>query len=314
MKRRTALKYLAGGVALAAAGPRLVWAADKKKRIVFIAGRKSHGYGSHAHNAGCLLLAKRLAELPNVETEVFLNGEWPKPEDLENADEIVIFCDGGGGHVIMPHLDEVEKLMKKGVGLSCMHYGVEIPKGRPGDCLKEWTGGYFETFWSVNPHWVAEFKEFPKHPAANGLKPFTINDEWYYHMRFKDNMEGVTPILSAIPPKETLNRPDGPHSGNPDVRKTAGQPQHLLWLVERPDGGRGMGFTGGHYHWSWGDDNFRTAVLNAIAWVAKIDIPPGGIPSKTPTLEELKQNQDYPPPKDMTQEDVEKTLYPGGKK
>ncbi|NIP84606.1 MAG: hypothetical protein GTO03_03250, partial [Planctomycetales bacterium] len=28
------------------------------KKIVFIAGRKSHGYGSHEHNAGCLLLAK----------------------------------------------------------------------------------------------------------------------------------------------------------------------------------------------------------------------------------------------------------------
>jgi len=314
MRRRTALKYMAGTMALAAGTPQFALAAEKKKKIVFIAGRKSHGYGAHEHNAGCILLANRMAELPNVETQVFKSGEWPKPEVLEEADSIVIYCDGGGGHVAMKHLDELEKLMKKGKGLACLHYGVEIPKGKPGDCLKEWTGGYFETHWSVNPHWVAEFTKFPKHPVANGLKPFRINDEWYYHMRFKDNMEGVTPILSAIPPKETLNRKDGAHSNNPHVRKTIGQPQHLLWVVERPDGGRGMGFTGGHWHWSWGDDDFRTAVLNGIAWITRIDIPKDGIPSETPTLTELKENQDYPPRKDMTQQDVEKILYPGGKK
>jgi len=314
MKRRTALKYLAGAGSLAltaGAVPGIGWADEKKKKIVFIAGRKSHGYGAHEHNAGCLLLAKCMSELPGVETEVYQSGKWPDdPKVLDNADAVVIYCDGGGGHVIIPHEDQMAELMNKGVGLACLHYGVEVPKGPSGDKLKGWIGGYFETFWSVNPHWAAEFPKLPDHPVANGLEPFKIQDEWYFHMRFKDDMEGVTPILSAIPPKETLNRRDGAHSGNPHVRKTAGEPQHLLWVVERPDGGRGMGFTGGHWHWSWGDDNFRTAVLNGIAWIAKIDVPKGGIPSNTPTLEQLKQNQDYPPRKDMTQPDVDRILYP----
>jgi len=311
MKRRTALKYMAGSLALATGTlPRLGRAEEKTKKIVFIAGRKSHGYGAHEHNAGCLLLAKCLSETPNVQSEVFLSGEWPSdPEVLHSADSIVVYCDGGGGHVLMPHLDEVDKLMKQGIGLACLHYGVEIPKGKPGDLLKDWTGGYFETFWSVNPHWTADFTKLPEHPVANGVKPFAIHDEWYYHMRFKDNMDGVTPILSAIPPKETLSRGDGAHSGNPDVRKTAGQPQHLLWVCERPDGGRGMGFTGGHFHWSWGDDDFRTAVLNGIAWTAKIEIPKDGIPSATPTLADLKQNQDYPPRKELTEDEVRKMIY-----
>jgi len=30
----------------------------------------------------------------------------------------------------------------------------------------------------------------------------------------------VTPLLSAIPLKETLSRKDGPHSGNPHVRES----------------------------------------------------------------------------------------------
>ena len=37
-------------------------------------------------------------------------------------------------------------------------------------------------------------------------------------MRFRENMQGVTPVLSAIAPESTLTRPDGPHSGNPHVR------------------------------------------------------------------------------------------------
>ena len=40
----------------------------KAKKIVFVAGKPSHGYGAHEHNAGCMLLAKELqAAMPGVE-------------------------------------------------------------------------------------------------------------------------------------------------------------------------------------------------------------------------------------------------------
>ena len=92
-----------------------------------------------------------------------------------------------------------------------------------------------EANWSVNPHWTAKYQKFPKHPITNGVKPFTINDEWYYHMRFRPEMKGVTPILTALPPKTTLTRPDGAHSGNPHVRAAIarGEAQHML---EQPCG------------------------------------------------------------------------------
>ena len=35
------------------------------------------------------------------------------------------------------------------------------------------------------------------------MKPFTIRDEWYYNMRWIDDMKGVTPILQAMPPDNT---------------------------------------------------------------------------------------------------------------
>ena len=40
-----------------------------------------------------------------------------------------------------------------------------------------WIGGYFETFYSVNPHWKADVTSLPNHPVANGVHPFSTKDE-----------------------------------------------------------------------------------------------------------------------------------------
>lgn len=272
-----------------------------KKKIIFLAGNRSHGYGAHEFNAGSLLMQKWFTQImpDKVESKVFLNGEWPDAKEFDGAAAVVIFCNGGGGHLANRHLKELDAVMKKGVGLACLHYAVEVPQGDPGDHMLKWMGGYFEAHWSVNPHWVAKFTQLGDHPICNGVKPFEANDEWYFHMRFQEGMKGVTPILSAVAPSETMNRKDGTHSGNPTVRKAvaAKEPQHLAWAYERgPDynNGRGFGFTGLHSHWNWKDDSFRKVVLNAVAWVAQIDIPENGIEIKTPTQEELEANQDYP--------------------
>ena len=73
-----------------------------------------------------------------------------------------------------------------------------------------------------------------------------------------------------------------------------GEPQTVAWTSERPDSGRGFGFTGGHFHRNWGDDNFRKVVLNGILWVAKVEVPPDGVQS-TVTAQDLEQNLDTKP-------------------
>src|SRR5258708_2633817 len=184
--------------------------------------------------------------------------------------------------------------MKQGVGLACIHYVVEptIEKGEKE--FLQWIGGAFEINWSVNPHWDADFKQLPKHPITHGVKPFKINDEWYFHLRFREAMKGVTPILSAVPPESTMSRRDGPHEGNAVVREAVkrGDPQHVAWACERDDGGRGFGFTGAHFHKNWGDDNFRKLVLNAILWTAKARVPAEGVISQV-SQEQLKENLDF---------------------
>jgi type 1 glutamine amidotransferase len=278
-----------------------------KKKVVLIAGRKSHGYGAHEHKAGCMLLADALNKsgLP-IEAQVVTDG-WPDDASvLDGADSIVIYSDGGGGHPFNAHIDELNKLTAAGTGIVCIHYGVEVPEGKSGNAFLDWTGGYFEANWSVNPHWVAEYDQLPMHPITKGVKPFSINDEWYYHMRFREQMEGVTPILTDLPPKSTLSRPDGAHSGNPFVREAFanGVPQHMAWARERPDGGRGFGISGGHFHWNWGHNQMRKVVLNAIAWSAGVDVPSDGVSSKTLSVKDLMANQDEDVPGDFNPERI----------
>jgi type 1 glutamine amidotransferase len=256
------------------------------KQILLLAGKPSHGPGQHEHNAGVLLLKKCLDESGlAVKSTVHLNAEWPGNEELAAADTILFYCDGGSGHFLLrdDHLAQLGKEIKRGAGLVCLHYAVEFPKENGGPQALDWMGGFFEANWSVNPHWVADFKQLPAHPVSNGVKPFSTKDEWYFHMRFADATKGnLTHILSAEAPDSTMSRKDGPHEGNPTVRAevAAKKPQTVAWAFERKDGGRGFGFTGGHFHNGWGNDDQRKLVLNAILWTAKADVPGDGVPSK----------------------------------
>lgn len=283
-----------------------------RKKIVFISGTPSHGYAQHEQYAGCMLLAKDLNEnVPGVVCQVYKH-EWPKDEHaFDGAAAIVIFCDGGPGHIAIPHLKQLADLMDKGVGLGCIHYAVELPTGEAGDDFRKWIGGYFETFWSVNPTWTGHFSDIPQQDVTRGVHLFTTHDEWYYHMRFRDNMEGVTPILSAVPPDSTRQGKDDAHGGNPAVREGIGknQAETTVWISTRENNGRGFGCTGAHFHFNWAQNDFRKTILNSIVWIAHVEVPQDGVQSKTPTVDELLENLDpKKPPRDFSKEKLEQQI------
>ena len=239
-------------------------------KVVFLAGPDSHGPGAHEHRAGSELLAAALRDRsPGYET-VSVYGGWPEDESVfEGVDALVMYCDGGGRHLINEHLASFNRMVEAGVGIVALHYCVEVPRESPSaDAMLRAIGGYFETDWSVNPHWLANFTSLPEHPVTEGVAPFELQDEWYFNMRFLD--QGVTDILSAVAPESTMRRKNGPHSGNDVVRKLVaeGVPQVTAWAYDRADGGRGFGYTGGHFHNNWQNDDARNLVLNAIEWVA----------------------------------------------
>jgi len=261
-----------------------------ERHVAFVAGAGSHGYGSHEHFAGCSILADAI-EKANLGVRAKVHVGWPKDSKaLDGVDAVVLYCDGGGGNLLVRHLKQLRPLVEKGKGLGLIHYATTVPKGEQGDFALRATGGYYETNWSVNPTWTAEFKTLPDHPVARGVSPFRIGDEWYYHMRFRPDMKGVTPILTAVPPESTRQRPFGAHSGNPEVRKRTGMPEHVMWVGESADGVRGFGFTGGHVHWNWGHDDYRKVVLNAVVWIAHGDVPEHGVPTEPMTVDGLEAN------------------------
>jgi hypothetical protein len=243
-----------------------------------------------------MLLAAALNKVKGIQATAHRSG-WPAdPDAIAKADAIFVFCDGSERHLMFQgdRTAAINQAAARGAGIVLYHYAVEPPAKRGHQEMLDWIGGFFELNHSVNPIWDADFKELPKHPIANGVKPFRLRDEWYFNMRFREDILGVTPILTATPPDEVSNRNDGIRSGNPDVRAKTGKPHVLAWAYERPGGGRGVGFTGGHFHLNLGDDNFRRVVLNAIVWAAKARVPGGGIASAV-SKDELMANLDPKP-------------------
>lgn len=269
--------------------------ADGRKKLVMVAGKPSHGPGQHEFRAGCMFLQKCLKEnFPQLVTEVY-SGGWPTdPTAFDNADAVFFFADGGRGHPVLQsnRLGQINALAQRGVGIACLHYAVEVTKDKGGAEFLAWMGGYFEPHWSVNPHWTLAQTVLAKdHPITRGVKPFEINDEWYYNMRFVEPTKGLTMILTAVPPDTTRERPDGPHSNNPAVRANRGGREALAWAYERDGGGRGFGCTGGHFHANWANDDFRKLMLNALAWTAGLDVPSDGIVAAV-TEDDLAANLD----------------------
>ena len=293
-------------VVAALALPAFAKTSDGKQKLVLVAGKPSHPPRMHEFNAGVQLLAKCLASVPGLHTEVLLNG-WPKEESaFEGADAVVFYMDGGPRHEVVQEggarIQRVEEWVKRGVGVGCMHYGVNVVPEQAREPFKRWIGGHYENAFSCNPIWAPNFTSFPEHPITRGVKPFQIKDEWYFNMRFTDgfNADGpaqsggtkFVPILVAKPGDDVRGgpyvNPKGPY---PHIQAASGRAEAMLWAVERADGGRGFGFTGGHFHDNWGNDQFRKTVLNALAWVAKLEVPAGGIESSL-TPAELDANLD----------------------
>lgn len=295
--RRALLATLAVGLSALAFAPGLVAdEATKTRKLVMIAGTPSHGPGDHEFNAGVLLLQKCLVGVPGLETVVCLNGYPQDDSMLDTADAILCYADGGGNHPLIrgQRLERIGALMDKGVGLMCCHYGVEVPKDLGGAEFRKWIGGHYEHMYSCNPMWKPEFTAFPDHPICRGVRPFSVRDEWYFRMRFRDDMAGVTPILSAVPPDKVRDGPYAyPKGPYPHIQADKGKnrPEVMMWATERADGGRGVGFTGGHFHRNWLDPNFRKIVLNALLWVSQVDVPANGVESEV-TEDDIKQNLD----------------------
>jgi type 1 glutamine amidotransferase len=255
----------------------------QEKTIALIAGPlDSHPIDTHEYEKNVLLLRHLLERsLKNVRVDVHLGG-WPAdPGALDRADTIVM-TSGGSDRKLEDHplyvgdrLAQLERHMKRGCGVLFYHWSTFHPVAHH-DKISEWCGGHFDYETGPPPRkWrsAIETREWttslptPDHPVARGVKPFKVKEEFYFKIRFRDEDPRLKLLLACR---------DG------DPRENA-----VMWAVERADGGRGLGFTGGHFFADWWNPDFRRLVLNAIAWSAKIEVPAGGVDSDLPPLKKV---------------------------
>lgn len=264
-------------------------AADKK--IVFVAGNDSHKYGDHEFRAGCHLLAKKLNTSGlAVKATVVEERNWPKDLTVfEEADSIIIYSDGFKKHPFKTKnlFDYFVGLVKKGKGIGFMHYACEVEKEN-GKYMNDMVGGFYERLYSVNPHWECNSILNKEHPSCNGVKSFKVKDEWYFNIRLNDT---IVPVLQGIPDTKARSGDSTyPRGALKHIVDAEGRKETLLWTKTQPNGSRGFGFTGGHYHKNWKNEDFRKLILNTIVWTAGLDVPQEGVSSATPTKEEMEAN------------------------
>ncbi|MBI3463378.1 MAG: ThuA domain-containing protein [Planctomycetes bacterium] len=250
----------------------------RARKIVLLAGPrdKDHPPGTHEYEKSARLIEHCLDTSPNVkgvQTEVHAGG-WPKdPRTLDDADTIIVIASGSdrreADHPLLvgERLNVVEKQMRRGCGLVLIHWATFVPKDKAGDKVLEWVGGYFDYESGPPPRrWDSKIQTAttrpqpatPSHPICRGITPFELREEYYYNIRFRERDPRLVPVLKTSIPDEK-------------------EEQVVAWAVGRKDGGRGFGFTGGHFFDNWQVENFRKLVLNAVLWTAGADIPQEGV-------------------------------------
>ena len=243
----------------------LVVQAPKPRKVVLIAAEPDdHPPGTHLYVKNARVVQRGLEAAYGAAVKVELHPKgWPEnPATLDDADAIFLTSAGGDRKLEMHPLyvgdrfDAVARQMKRGCGLMFFHWSTFHPAAKH-DAVTEWVGGYFDYESGPAPRkWYSaiETKDWktalpaPDHAIARGVKPFELREEFYFKTRFRENDTRLVPFLAC-------------REG--DVRENA-----VGWAVERADGGRGVGFTGGHFYRNWASPDFRKLVLNAVAWIA----------------------------------------------
>lgn len=259
-------------------------ASEPPKRILVIAGKKSHGPdGNGIHDyVWSAKLVKVMLDHSNVRdrvnVEVATNG-WPTdPSSIEKADSIMILSDGRDGdlyeeapHLSSPeHIEAISRQVRRGCGLVTFHFSTFAPD-RYAEQILDWVGGYFDWETDGKRQWYSAIQVAdtnveladPAHPASRGVRPFQLKEEFYFNLRFHPVVGGMTPLLRvpALPGRD--------HEG-----------KVVAWARQRVAGGRGFGTTCGHFYENWKNHDFRKLILNGLVWSAGIEPPAEGVDAR----------------------------------
>jgi type 1 glutamine amidotransferase len=186
--------------------------------------------------------------------------EWPG--SFAGFRSVVLFCEGGRLHPLSDEgrLQALSAHVAAGGGLVVLHSAMVL-EGGAGQRLRSWLGGGFTPERSTLPEvaWPAAVPRLPAHPVTRGLRPFTVEDEWFLGLEPDPAASGrLTRVLTATPSEAATRGPL--------------RPELLAWTYERPAGGRSFAFAGGHYRSAWQQPDIVRLLANAALWTAGLDV------------------------------------------
>lgn len=252
----------------------LQWSQNASKtKIAFVAGNRSADYGHLEQYATSTLLANQLsAAYENVDVQVFTQ---PYPKDmydkLAQAAAVIFYPSEYKANPFDKGAKPMRDLFTGDAGIISMASGFTVSPGG-GSLLAETIGARGEEEKITYVEQRVAFNDYPAHPAhpaSRGLTPFNVQDAWLTPLEYSPAIDHATVIL-----KDKNNTP-------------------LLWLIQSPAGNRRVGFTGGHHHFALSNPLYRKAILNAIAWAAKLPIPQNGVPTAPLSFDTLTKNQNH---------------------
>lgn len=226
-------------------------------KILFIGKQPDHPYGSHMYLHTCGMLAKCVELTPGVEAVV--SSGWPEEADKRKDVKTIVVYTSPAAELLLdgPQREEVDKLMKSGVGLVTIHWASSVHKDnfeRLGPAWLSYLGGTWVSNVGLSGGKSTLKQLVPEHPICRGWKEYEFEDEYYLN----PTIEKATPLLQ--------------------VKERGGKDVIVGWAYERDGGGRAFATTLGHPYRNFQDERFRRMIVNGILWSAHVEVPKEGAP------------------------------------
>ena len=186
-------------ILLAFAGPSLQ--ADEPKLVLLLGqGPDGHPFASHEYASGLKIVKTCLDRVDGLHAEIVSADEPFRagPAALDKADGAVLFLSEGARWIQQDaeRLAALERLAARGGALVGLHWGIGCRDARYiekyvklfGACH----GGPDRKYAIVTA--TTEIAA-PKHPIMTGVEPVTVEDEFYYRLKFAHSDGVVTPLL-----------------------------------------------------------------------------------------------------------------------
>lgn len=234
--------------------------AEPKTLLLLGQGPDGHKPTTHEYMAGVRLVSALLSNRPDVRVDVAKADEpWREgPALIDSADGVFVFLSQGAHwiHQDPKRLAALKRLAQRGGGFVGLHWGIGTRKAEDIEEYVKMFGGCHGGPDRKYKVLVANAAVVGEHPVTKGIDGFNVREEFYYKLKFVKPAGTVTPLIRA---------------------EIDGAPHTVAWAWERPDGGRSMGFSGGHFHRNWELPQYRRLMAQGVLWTLKLDIPAEGI-------------------------------------